>query len=100
MKKEYDKTFTVPPKTVIFSNIAAVFNLDENIRRNAFGIINPRRGTGNQKTHGTVQAMFFSGNGKVRVYNEIYDTIRPHNNRGRSKNDRRFLGSAEIRKNQ
>jgi hypothetical protein len=41
MKKEYDKTFAVPPKTVIFSNIGAVFNLDENIRKNAFSIINP-----------------------------------------------------------
>ena len=41
MEKEYDKTFAVPPKTVIFSNIGAVFNLDENIRKNAFNIINP-----------------------------------------------------------
>ena len=41
MKKEYNNTFVVPPKTVIFSNIGAVFNLDENIRRNAFNIINP-----------------------------------------------------------
>jgi hypothetical protein len=41
MKKEYNKTFIVPPKTVIFSNIGAVFNLDENIRRNAFNVINP-----------------------------------------------------------
>jgi hypothetical protein len=41
MKKEYDKTFAVPPKTVIFSNIGAVFNLDEDIRKNAYNIINP-----------------------------------------------------------
>ena len=41
MKKEGNNTFRVPPKTVIFSNIGAVFSLDESIRRNTFNIINP-----------------------------------------------------------
>ena len=35
MKKECDKSYVVPPKTVIFCHPAAVFQLDENIRGKA-----------------------------------------------------------------